>query len=134
VQNGWIHDLPLPAKGSRVVSVIGPAVEGTTIVKFQINNYFTNPGEFLAVTGDVPELGCWDLRHSAALEYINRDTWFNEIPFHESAGQPISFKFVVQREGSKDPSKDAHYENVLHRRYLLPKSGRVKLEVDWEAF
>lgn len=109
-------------------------MEGTTIVKFQINNFFTRPGERIAVTGDVPELGCWDLRKSAALEYINGDTWFNEIPFEDSVGQPICFKFVVLKEGAEDPAWEARYENVLHRRFLLPASGRVKLEFDWESF
>jgi len=73
VENGTIHNLPLAAKGAVVLSVIAPPVEGTTIMKFQINNFFTRPGERIAVTGDVPELGCWDLRKSAALEYINGD-------------------------------------------------------------
>lgn len=134
VENGVIHDLHVPAKGSLVLSVIGAAVEGTAIVKFQLNNYFTSPGEWIAVTGDVPELGCWDLRKSVALEFINGDTWFNEVPFDESAGQPMCFKFVVLKEGSGDLARHAHYENVLHRRFLLPAAGRVKLEVDWEGF
>lgn len=134
VENGTIRNLQLAAKDAVVLSVIGPPVEGTTIVKFQINNFFKRPGERIAVTGDVPELGCWDLHKSAALEYINGDTWFNEIPFDESVGQPICFKFVVLKEGAEDPAWEARYENVLHRRFLLPASGRVKLEFDWEAF
>jgi hypothetical protein len=74
VQGGAIRELPLPAKAARVLSVLGSAV---------------------VVCGDVPQLGDWDLRHAPRLEYVNADTWFNEIPFAASAGQPICFRFAV---------------------------------------
>ncbi len=90
-------------KGALALSMIGAPVEDTTILKFQINNYFTHPDERIAVTGDVPELGCWDRRRSAPLESINGDTWFNEIPFDESVGEPICFKFVVLKENAEHP-------------------------------
>jgi len=134
VQGGAIRELPLPAKAARVLSVLGPAVEGTVIVKFQLNNFFTQPGQVVVVCGDVPELGSWDLRHAPRLEYVNADTWFNEIPFAESAGHAICFRFVVVWQGATDPCDGACHENLLPRRFLLPLSGRVKLEHDWESF
>ena len=134
VQGGAIRDLPLPAKAARVLSVLGPAVEGMVIVKFQLNNFFTQPGQVVVVCGDVPELGSWDLRHAPRLEYVNADTWFNEIPFAESAGQPICFRFVVVWQGSVAPCAGACHENLLPRRFLLPASGRLKIEHDWESF
>jgi cyclomaltodextrin glucanotransferase len=134
VEGGTVRDLALPAKAARVISVVGPAVEGTVIVKFQLNNFFTRLGQVVVVCGDVPELGCWDLRHAPRLEYVNGDTWFNEVPFAESAGQPIGFRFVVVWEGAADPYDGACHENLLPRRYLLPSSGRVKVEHDWESF
>jgi cyclomaltodextrin glucanotransferase len=134
VQGGAIRELALPAKAARVLSVLGPAVEGTVIVKFQLNNFFTQPGQVVVVCGDVPELGSWDLRHAPRLEYVNADTWFNEIPFEESAGRPICFRFVVVWQGAADPCTGACHENLQPRRFLLPASGRLKLEHDWESF
>ncbi len=46
----------------------------------------------------------------------------------------MCFEFVVLKQGAEDPSWEARYENVLHRRVLLPASGCVMLEVDGEAF
>jgi cyclomaltodextrin glucanotransferase len=82
-------------KEIRVFSVIGPAVEVPVVAKFQRNGFFTQPGQAVVVTGDVPELGDWDLRRAPRLKVVNADTWFNEIPFEASAGQPICFRFVV---------------------------------------
>ncbi|MFY8150297.1 MAG: alpha-amylase family glycosyl hydrolase [Prochlorococcaceae cyanobacterium] len=134
VQSGRLENLQLPAGGALVLSVGGAPVEGVAVVKFQLNGYFTVPGQHIAVTGDVPELGGWDLRRSVPLEYVNGDTWFNEIAFDASAGSPICFKFVVLRPDDPDPAWSAQYENVLYRRFLLPPAGRVKLEANWEAF
>lgn len=65
---------------------------------------------------------------------MNADTWFNEIPFEASAGQPICFRFVVLWEGAANPHDGACHENLLPRRFLLPAAGRVKLEHDWQSF
>ncbi|MEB3265870.1 MAG: alpha-amylase family glycosyl hydrolase [Cyanobacteriota bacterium] len=134
VEAGAIRDLELPAKAARVVSVVAPPVEGTVIVKFQLNNFFTRLGQIVVVSGDAPELGQWDLRLAPRLEYVNGDTWFNEVPFDESAGQPICFRFVVIWDAATDPSDGACHENLLPRRFILPANGRIKLDHDWESF
>jgi len=134
IEAGTIWNLHLPARTARVLSVIGPGVEARVVVKFQLNNFFTQPGQVVVVTGDVPELGGWDLRRAPTLEFVNADTWFNEIAINESAGQAICFRFAVIWAEAADPYHGACHENVLPRRYSLPAAGRVKLEHDWESF
>ncbi len=134
VEGGAIRHLPLPARTARVLSVIGPAVEAPVVAKFQLNGFFTQMGQVVVVSGDVPELGNWDLRRAPRLEFVNADTWFNEVPFDASAGQPICFRFVVIWETTCDPYDGAHHENLLPRRFLLPSAGRVKLEHNWQSF
>lgn len=134
VEGGAIRELPLPARSARVLSVIGSAVEASVVVKFQLNGFFTQPGQLVVVSGDVPELGNWDLRRAPRLEFVNADTWFNEIPFPVSAGHVICFRFVVIWEMASDPHDGACHENLLPRRCLLPLSGRVKLGHNWQSF
>jgi cyclomaltodextrin glucanotransferase len=134
VEGGAIRHLALPARTARVLSVIGPAVEAPVVAKFQLNGFFTQLGQVVVVSGDVPELGDWDLRRAPRLEFVNADTWFNEIPFEASVGQPICFRFVVIWEMAGDPHDGACHENLLPRRFLLPPAGRVKLEHNWQSF
>ncbi|MFM7464507.1 MAG: CBM20 domain-containing protein [Cyanobium sp.] len=113
---------------------MGEPVDAPVVAKFQLNNYFTQLGQVVVVSGDVPELGEWDLRRAPRLEFVNAATWFNEIPFSLSAGQPICFRFVVIWDRADDPHHGACHENLLPRRFQLPMSGRVKLEHDWQSF
>ena len=106
----------------------GEPLRATTVVKFQINDYVTRPGEVMAVCGDAPELGGWDVDRCTHLEFINGDVWFAEVGFDESAGQAIRFKFVVLRPPGQNPV----YENLVCRTFLLPSSGSVKLDLDWD--
>jgi cyclomaltodextrin glucanotransferase len=128
VAAGAIQKLTIPAKGAVVLAVQGEPLRATTVVKFQINDYVTRPGEVMAVCGDAPELGAWDVDRSPHLEFINGDVWFAEVGFDESAGRPIRFKFVVLRSSSLEPV----YENLVCRTFLLPDSGSVKLDLDWD--
>ncbi|MEB3303523.1 MAG: carbohydrate-binding module family 20 domain-containing protein, partial [Cyanobacteriota bacterium] len=134
VESGSIRSLFLPARTARVLSVMGETVEAPLVAKFQLNNFFTQLGQVVVVSGDVPELGDWDLRRAPRLEFVNADTWFNEIPFAISAGQPICFRFVVIWDHAPDPHDGACHENLLPRRFKLPITGRVKLEHDWQSF
>jgi len=134
VEAGAIRHHSLPARTARVFSVVGEPVEAPVVVKFQLNNFFTQLGQVVVVSGDVPELGLWDLRQAPRLEYVNADTWFNEIPFSLSAGQPVCYRFVVIWESAEDPHNGACYENLLPRHFQLPVCGRVKLEHDWQSF
>lgn len=74
VTDGSIRHLSLPAMGARVLSISGSAVEATVVAKFQLNGFFTQPGQSVVVSGDVPELGEWDLRRAPRLEFVNADT------------------------------------------------------------
>lgn len=78
------------------------------------------------MTGDCPELGNWDIRKAYGLEYINQNTWFGEIPFLESAGKPISYKYLKLR-----PNQSPLVENVISRRWILAEKGTVKWRDTW---
>jgi len=128
VDQGAIRQLSIPGKGAFVLAVQGEPLKATTVVKFQINDYVTHPGEVMAVCGDAPELGTWDVDRCPHLEFINGDVWFAEVGFNESAGRPIRFKFVVLRPNGVEPV----YENLVCRTFLLPSGGSVKLDLDWD--
>ncbi len=128
VNGGAIRQLSMASKEACVIAVEGPSLKAAVVVKFHINNYTTHPGEVMAVCGGVPELGNWDVNLSPRLEYINGDAWFAEVGFDESAGKAIRFKFVVLRPDGQEPV----YENLVCRTFLLPTSGSVKLDLDWD--
>jgi cyclomaltodextrin glucanotransferase len=128
VNGGAIRQLSMASKEACVIAVAGPSLKAAAVVKFHINNYTTHPGEVMAVSGGVPELGNWDVSLSPRLEYINGDAWFAEVGFDESAGKAIRFKFVVLRPDGQEPV----YENLVCRTFLLPTSGSVKLDLDWD--
>ena len=128
VAEGAIQKLSIPANSAVVLAVQGEPLRATTVVKFQINDYVTHPGEVMAVCGDAPELGAWDVERCPHLEFINGDVWFAEVGFDQSAGKPIRFKFVVMRSAPQEPV----YENLVCRTFLLPSGGSVKLDLDWD--
>ncbi|MCJ2542780.1 alpha-amylase family glycosyl hydrolase [Thermostichus vulcanus] len=126
VKEGAIHGLELPTRGVIVLSHVGERVKGQVIVRAQLNGVNTQPGEWIVVIGDCPELGNWDIAKGYPLEYINANTWFGEIPFHQTAGQAIAYKYVLLREG-QSPIR----ENVVARRWLLAAEGIVKWRDQW---
>jgi cyclomaltodextrin glucanotransferase len=80
------------------------------------------------VIGDCPELGNWDIAKAYPLEYINTNTWFGEIPFNESAGKLINYKYVLLREG-QSPIR----ENIVSRRWVIASEGTVKWRDTWSS-
>lgn len=126
VRNGKLLRLELAAKEAIVLSYMGERVRGKTIVRSQLNGIVTQPGETVVVVGDCPELGNWDIDKAYALEYINANTWFGEIPFTESAGGAIAYKYALRRE-----NQPPLYENSLGRRWLLADRGTVKWQDIW---
>jgi cyclomaltodextrin glucanotransferase len=122
-----LHDVYLEPFAAHVLAITAPSLQADVVVKFQINGYFTQPGDTMAIVGDVPELGEWDPMQAARLEYVNGDAWFAEVPFNVSAGSVIAFKAVVLRNGAEPV-----WENLVPRRFLLPGSGRLKLDLDWD--
>jgi cyclomaltodextrin glucanotransferase len=128
VQDGKIFNLQLEERGVIVISHVAERIKGQTIVRVQLNGVHTQPGETIVVTGDCPELGNWDISKAYPLEYINANTWFTEIPFDESAGKLISYKYAMWREG-RSPLR----ENITPRRWVLAKEGTVKWRDTWAS-
>ena len=126
VRDGAISSLHLAEKDVIVLSYVGDRVQGQTLVRVQLNGKATQLGESLVVTGDCPELGNWDIDKSYVLEYINANTWFGEIPFNESAGQAITYKYALVRQ-----NQAPIYENLVCHRWILARQGTLKWQDTW---
>lgn len=126
VKNGNLQGLHLGEKEMIVLSYLGDRVKGQTIARVQINGVATELGERIVVTGDCPELGNWDISKAYALEYINANTWFGEIPFNESAGKAIAYKYAIVSD--RQPPQ---WENLVSRRWILANNGTIKWRDDW---
>lgn len=126
VTDGKLYDLELGSKEVIIISHVGERVKAKTIVRAQLNGVQTQPGETIAIIGDCPELGNWDISKAYHLEYINTNTWFGEIPFDESVGKPIAYKYILLREG-QSPLR----ENLVARRWVLASEGTVKWRDKW---
>ena len=128
VKGGKLYNLELGSREVMIFSRVGERVKAKTIVRAQLNNVQTQPGERIVVIGDCPELGNWDIGKGFPLEYINTNTWFGEIPFNESAGKLISYKYALLREG-QSPLR----ENLVCRRWVLVSEGTVKWRDKWAS-
>ncbi|MBW4487338.1 MAG: cyclomaltodextrin glucanotransferase [Trichocoleus desertorum ATA4-8-CV12] len=128
VVDGKLINLELEPRDVIVLSHVGERVKGQTIVRAQLNGVQTKLGEQIAVIGDCPELGNWDIAKAYPLEYINTNTWFGEIPFDESAGKLINYKYVLLREG-QSPLR----ENIVSRRWVIASEGTVKWRDTWSS-
>ena len=126
VKDGKLYNLELGSREVMIFSRVGERVKAKTIVRAQLNSVRTQPGERIVVIGDCPELGNWDIGKGFPLEYINTNTWFGEIPFNESAGKLISYKYALLREG-QSPLR----ENLVCRRWVLVSEGTVKWRDKW---
>ncbi len=126
VKEGMLYNLELGSGEVMIFSSVGERVKAKTIVRTQLNSVKTQPGERIVVVGDCPELGNWDISKAYPLEYINTNTWFGEIPFNESAGKLISYKYALLREGMS-PLR----ENLVCRRWVLASEGTVKWRDKW---
>lgn len=128
VKEGMLYNLELGAQEVMIFSRVGERVNAKTIVRAQLNNVKSQPGERIVVIGDCPELGNWDISKAYPLEYINTNTWFGEIPFNESAGKLIAYKYALLREGMS-PLR----ENLVSRRWVLASEGTVKWRDKWAS-
>jgi len=126
VKDGKIYHLELASKQVIVLSQVGERLKAQTIVRVQLNGIQTQPGERVVVIGDCPELGNWDIAKAYPLEYINTNTWFGEIPFNDSVGKLINYKYVILREGTS-PLR----ENLVSRRWVIASEGIVKWRDLW---
>ncbi len=127
VDNGKLLGLELGSREIIILSYIGDRFLGQTIARVQLNGISTQPGETVVVTGDCPELGNWDLSKAYALEYINPNTWFGEIPFTTSAGKAIAYKYALRRDNNSPV-----YENTISRRWILAEEGIIKWQDVWQ--
>jgi cyclomaltodextrin glucanotransferase len=128
VQDGKMRNIEIAERGVLVFSHVGERLKGKSIVRVQLNGVQTHPGETIVVTGNCPELGNWEIANAFPLEYINSNTWFGEIPFEESAGKLISYKYAIWREG-QSPLR----ENVVARRWVVAQEGTVKWRDIWAS-
>lgn len=128
VKEGILYNLELDSQEVMIFSRVGERVKAKTIVRAQLNSVKSQPGERIVVIGDCPELGNWDISKAYPLEYINTNTWFGEIPFNESAGKLISYKYALLREGMS-PLR----ENLVCRRWFLASEGTVKWRDKWAS-
>lgn len=126
VTGGRISDVHLSPDEVIVLSYQGEFVTGKMVVRVQLNGVQTNLGERVVVTGDCPELDNWEIDKGYPLEYINQNTWFGEIPFNESAGKAIAYKYAITRL-----SGPATRENITSRRWILASNGTVKWRDKW---
>jgi cyclomaltodextrin glucanotransferase len=114
---------------ARVYSYVGERVKAKAIARLQLNGLFTQPGDSVVVIGDCPELGNWDIGKGVPLEYINLNTWFAELPFNESVGESIAYKFAVLHA---DPNSSPGRENRPPRRRAVATEGVAKWRDAWE--
>ncbi|WP_197672949.1 alpha-amylase family glycosyl hydrolase [Verrucomicrobium sp. GAS474] len=130
VRDGAIENVSLAAQEAIVLSWIGQVVTGKTVIHLQLNGIHTQPGERIAVIGNCPELGEWDLSRAVPLDYVNGTTWFGQLVFEASAGITIAYKFVLfADEGIDQPRR----ENRTTRRRPLPYEGMAKWRDVWES-
>jgi cyclomaltodextrin glucanotransferase len=119
----------LKTYASVIICLTGKPVMGKSVIHLQINRAPTQPGDRLAVIGNVTELGRWDLRDAVFLECINTNTWFGEISFSESAGHSVAYKYVILSPGDKTAP---HREIRTVRRRPIAREGVTKWRDIWE--
>ena len=69
------------------------------------------------------------LENAHPLECVNAGTWFGEIPFGESAGKAIGYKFVIFPAGGNTPPRR---EGTPARPRLVTPDGCAKWRDRWE--
>jgi len=126
IKNGKLPRVELQPKQATILSYIGKQIEGKMLVRVNLNGIATQPGEIVAVIGNCPELGNWNVQAAYRLEYINQNTWFGDIPFNQSAGKSILYKYILLRENSA-PLR----ENLVNRCCILPEQGILKWCDHW---
>ncbi|MBL9169487.1 MAG: hypothetical protein JNN07_17230 [Verrucomicrobiales bacterium] len=129
VVNGTASPLAVPPRSARVFSRVGPPLTAPVLIRVQVNGAPTSPGETVAIIGDCPELGDWDIREAVPLECINRNTWFGEICFSQTCGKPMAYKFVIL---SAVTDAAPHRENRTTRRRAIPIQGVSRWRDIWE--
>ncbi len=97
-------------------------------VTFTVNNAMaTNPGDYIFVSGNVPELGNWGTTFQTAIGPMldpNYPNWFLNVSV--PAGQNIQFKFIdIESNGT------VVWEPGSNHTYTVPTSGTGSVNVTW---
>jgi cyclomaltodextrin glucanotransferase len=129
VQNGNITGVELGAGDAIVLAVDTPPIKGESVIVFQVNGCPTQPGEYVAVLGNSPELGEWNEGRGVRLEYINSNTWQGSLAFDHCNGGPVTYKYAIFREEGMTPPRR---ENRTTRRRHVPEKGTAKWRDIWE--
>jgi cyclomaltodextrin glucanotransferase len=130
VQHGEVRGLELAPGEALVFSFDGSPSRGDAVTVFQVNGCPTAPGEIVAVIGNCPELGGWDVSKAFRLEYINGNTWQGGIAFEQTAGKQVTYKYLIAREDAGLPPP--RRENRTTRRRVVPETGTAKWRDIWE--
>ncbi len=130
VRDGHVSGLELGAGEALVLAYDAAPSRGEAVVTFQVNGCPTQPGEYVAVLGNAPELGGWNEGQAFKLEYINGNTWQGGLALEQSAGKQITYKYAIFREDGEGgiPRR----ENRTTRRRMVPEAGAAKWRDIWE--
>jgi cyclomaltodextrin glucanotransferase len=129
---------PLDVSGGRARVVLAPrsiAVyeqtrplpTGRAVVDLQLHGVHTEFGERVAVCGDAPELGAWDLERAVPMEWIDDATWGTTVALDASAGRDVHYKYVLRRHDGwqREPRRG-------HRR-RVPQAGATVWRDEWHG-
>ena len=130
IEHGQARGLELGSGEVLVLSFDGTPSRGKAVTVFQVNGCPTSPGDIVAVIGNCPELGEWDVEKGFRLEYLNPGTWQGGIAFEATAGKQVTYKYMIIREdaGLEPPRR----ENRTTRRRVIPETGTAKWRDIWE--
>jgi len=95
-------------------------------VDFTVNNKVTSPGQDIYISGNVPELGNWDVTKAVKLNWVDSDTWSGPVFFSTSKGAAIQYKYIVRQGGTTT------WENGANRTYTVPTSGSASRNEFWQ--
>jgi Starch binding domain len=97
-------------------------------VTFTVNNAQpTNPGDYIFVSGSVPELGSWGTTFQTAVGPMldpNYPNWFLNVSL--PAGTTVQYKYVdIQSNGN------VIWEPGNNHSYTVPTSGTASVNDNW---
>jgi hypothetical protein len=97
-------------------------------VTFTVNNAQpTNTGDYIFISGNVPELGSWGATFQAAVGPMldpNYPNWFLSVSL--PAGVTVQYKYLdIQANGN------AIWEPGSNHSYLVPASGTAYVNDNW---
>ena len=85
-------------------------------IEFRIN-YYTQWGERIYITGNIPELGSGDATKAVAMNYTSPENWSLEIETDENEHSILEYKYIFKNEQSgKDEEEWGAARNVSLKR------------------